>query len=93
MTPADDRLNSQVRERISGLSDEELLTLLDGAGDYTPFALSVARQELSERGGRKATEDRIAQLYAPAPSAKYAGISASVGEDGRPVYDIYDRDE
>jgi hypothetical protein len=93
MTPAEDRINSEVRERISGLSDEELLRLLDGAREYTPFALTVARQELSKRGGRKATEDRIAQLCAQAPSPEYAGISASVGEEGGPAYDIYDRDE
>jgi hypothetical protein len=53
----------------------------------------VARQKLSKRGGRTATEDRIAQLFAQAASADYAGIGASVGEQSGPVYDIYDRDE
>jgi hypothetical protein len=91
MTPADDRLNSQVRERISGLPDEELLTLLNGAGEYTPFALSAARQELSKRGGRKATEDRIAQPCAP--SLESSGIGAPVGEESNAAHDIYDRDD
>jgi uncharacterized RDD family membrane protein YckC len=90
MTPAEDRLNSQIREKISGLSDEELLALL-GAPDYTPFALSVARQELSKRGGRTVVEQRITQPCAP--SLESSGIGAPVGEESSAAHDIYDRDD
>src|SRR5215467_14603974 len=95
MTSSEDRLNGEVRERISGLSDERLLAMIDsGSGDYTPFALSVAQQELSSRGGREVVEDRIAQLDTPAPgtSSNLREITLP-GEEVGPVYDVYQRDD
>lgn len=43
-------LNKQVRETISGLTDEALVNLIRHSPlDYTPFALQAAREELSNR--------------------------------------------
>jgi uncharacterized RDD family membrane protein YckC len=92
MTPADDRRDSEVRERISGLSDDELVALLDGAGEHTPFALSVARQELSKRGGRRAARRRIAlRAHASGDPPRSARTRAPAGQDSGPAYDVYDR--
>jgi uncharacterized RDD family membrane protein YckC len=90
------RLNRQVRKTISALSDEELLAVIDrGARDYTPFAMSVARQELSKRGGRELVERRIAQSGARVAGTprESATIKLPVGEKSGAAYNIYERDD
>ena len=48
-------LDQRVQETISNLSDAELLKMLEASPrDYTPYALEVALDELSRRGGKEA---------------------------------------
>jgi hypothetical protein len=47
------KLEKQVLDRITNLSNEELIKILtDDPDTYTPFALDVAQRELDRRGGK-----------------------------------------
>jgi len=60
--PRDDELKNQVVERITSLSDEDLIKMLEEKRhEYTPFALEVAQQELSKRGGKDKLQERIGE--------------------------------
>ena len=73
MTAPQDKLNRQVQERISSLSDEDLLTMLAGKrSDYTPLAWGLAREELSRRGGKDAVRVHVADKDAEAAAIEEA---------------------
>lgn len=58
--PEDDRQAQQLRERISKLSNPELLQILKAPpDDYTPLALGIAREELARRGGEDAIQLQV----------------------------------
>lgn len=62
MNSMDEYLSRRVRETISNMSDEDLLKMLDvSARNYTPYALDIARQELSKRGGKEMIRQRLAE--------------------------------
>jgi hypothetical protein len=58
----DDELKNQIVERIKSLSDEDLIKILrEKRNEYTPFALEVAQQELSKRGGKDKLQERMGE--------------------------------
>jgi hypothetical protein len=66
----EESLNKQIRETISETSDEELKMMLNAsAGQFTPFALDAAREELSRRAQMKATQ--ISQVPGDVPCATF----------------------
>jgi hypothetical protein len=67
MNSNQENLNARVRDTISSISDEDLLKMLKATTrDYTPYALAVAREELSKRGGKEAIIQRQAKRHTEA---------------------------
>jgi hypothetical protein len=58
--PGEVKIDDRVKENITALSDEGLLAMFDRPGEYTPFALQTAQDELSRRGGRDGVIERMA---------------------------------
>jgi hypothetical protein len=57
-----EKLNERIRETISSLPDRELLHVVDStSGQYTRFAVEVARGEIARRGGEGALRKRLSQ--------------------------------
>lgn len=52
-----------VRNRVSKLSNEELIKMLEEPpANYTPFALEVAQRELDRRGGKSAILEQLRKI-------------------------------
>jgi len=71
----------EVRTRIRGLSDEDLLEMISRpVEDYTSFAREMAIQELTSRGGADAVQqERAAEATAQERSAKATAAAISKG--------------
>ena len=52
-------INSALKTRINNLSDKILLEMIEKASDYTPEAITYAKEEISRRGGLAAINDRL----------------------------------
>ena len=60
MNSEGEKLNERIRQTIRNLRDEDLLHVASStSGEYTRFALEVAKTEIAQRGGEHALRQRL----------------------------------
>ena len=70
--------NKRIRETISSLADDQLIKMLqDSPLDYTPFALRVAREELSKRKLMATLQKDMAAAREPAAATSQNDSTAA----------------
>ena len=62
MSSERDRLNERIRQTIRNLRDEDLIHVAQSkSGEYTQFAIKVAKSEIQRRGGEDELWERLKQ--------------------------------
>lgn len=70
MSSDQEQLNDRVRDTIRGLRDEDLVRVMENRRQHTKFALQVAQEEISRRGGLGSVKERVASLGSIRESAR-----------------------
>jgi hypothetical protein len=73
-----EKLNARIRQTITNLHDEDLLHVARStSGEYTRFALEVAKAEMDRRGGAQALTQRLKQHSAGKTPGEITFVRAS----------------
>ena len=68
MSSERDKLNERIRQTIRNLRDEDLIHVAQSrSGEYTRYALDVARAEIEKRGGKDALRKRLKEPAKKSP--------------------------
>ena len=68
MSSERDKLNGRIRQTIRNLRDEDLIHVAQSmSGEYTRYALDVARAEIEKRGGEDALRKRLKEPPVKSP--------------------------